>query len=1014
MKRLFSLLIISFDTLLNSASGGGGGSAGTPGGSASPTNFKVNAPSEATLALGSKVTYVISGGLAPYLVTNSAPTVVNAVVTAAGLEITPLSTGSAEVTVAPTGGGASFSMSVTISSSANPLQVQAPVTVTLQAGNSASYAILGGAPPYRAVSASPSVASVTVSGNSLQVSTSALGTATVEIYDSTSAAPIQRTFTVVSTTAFFTTAPASVAMGLGTSRNFTVNGGVAPYFVSSSNSAVADASVSSGTLSIIAGSSNGSANIVLRDSGGSTLTVAVSVGTNASFFSNAPAILTIQGGSSRDFTVGGGTAPYLAASGNSNVVVASVSGTTVTLSGQNKGTTLVSLADSAGAAISINVTVDQSGSFSVSGIELTSTLASIRSAGEEATISALVKGASNAGVPNADITFSSDSGILLAPSAQTDASGVATVKLAAGSNRANRDIVVSARVGSISQTLTVPVVGSIITISGSSALQIGGPASSYTARALDSAGNPIAGMTLVASSLTLNNGIAPVSAMTNSDGNAVFAYTPTNAGTDGRDTLRVRSSAGSTNTDGTFAISVSPVGFDFINPTFAAGTQFGVNQILNCVPAPIPPAVAVLPPLCRPEFRVRLLINNVPVVGRTVNFSSTRGVLSASSAVTDGVGEAAVSLTAASAGDALVTAQVQRQLVAPVDPGSGNILAEVSRSVSFTGVLPNNVRIQVNPTSIPPNAPGSQANKAEVSATVNDANANPVAGRQVIFNITADPSNGSLSAGLASTDNNGVARVQYIAGPNSSPTNGVTVTATVPPLNADIPVALVTNGVAPNSAPARLTVAGNALFITIGLSNTIENVPGDPSTYRKPFSVYVTDASGLAVPNQVVTLSVIPRQYYKGRLRFNGTVWTYETSPPALIASPTATCPSEDQFFADIRRNNGILDTGEDGPLNPNGNGDGRLTPGNVVIAAPATVTTDSAGLATFNLLYGEQYAMWVDVDVVATATVSGTESRSILTFGLTGLASDFNQETVAPAALVSPFGVASSCSNPN
>ena len=297
-----------------------------------------------------------------------------------------------------------------------------------------------------------------------------------------------------------------------------------------------------------------------------------------------------------------------------------------------------------------------------------------------------------------------------------------------------------------------------------------------------------------------------------------------------------------------------------------------------------------------------------------------------------------------------------------------------------------------------------------------------MAGRQVTFNITADPSNGSLLNGVSTTDSSGVARTEYISGLNSSPTNGVSIEASVPPVNGDIPAALVTNGTAPNSSAARLTVGGNALFITIGFSNTIGNVVGDPSTYQKPFSVYVTDASGVAVPNQTITLSVIPTQYSKGFLVWNGTVWAIRPAvagPPAVASSLTATCPSEDQFFADGRRNNGILDTGEDGPgpapgSNPNGNGNGRLTPGNVVIASPSTLITDSSGLATFNLLYGEQYAVWVDVDLVATATVSGTESRTILPFGLTGVSSDFDQETVAPAARVSPFGTAATCSDPN
>jgi hypothetical protein len=255
------------------------------------------------------------------------------------------------------------------------------------------------------------------------------GSAVVEIYDSSSSAPLQRTFTVVSTAAFFTSAPASVTMGNGTSRGFTVSGGVAPYFVSSSNSAVADASLSGGNLTVVAGSTSGSAIILLRDSGGSTLNIALNVGSSTAFFTDAPTSITIQGGANRTFSVRGGSAPYTASSSNTRIVTATVSGSAVTLAAQNRGTATVLLLDSAGASISIAVTVDQSGGSSVASIDLTTNLASIKSAGEEATITATVKSAGNVGVANQDVTFTSSSGTLLAPAAQTDASGVDTVRL---------------------------------------------------------------------------------------------------------------------------------------------------------------------------------------------------------------------------------------------------------------------------------------------------------------------------------------------------------------------------------------------------------------------------------------------------------------------------------------------------------------------------------------------------------------------------------------------------------
>ena len=960
MKRFVDFLFLVLLLGVLSACGGGGGSAGTPSGSASPTNFRVNAPATAALTVGQKVSYSISGGLSPYQITNTAPNVVYATVVAGNLEVTPLLAGNALLTVSPAGGGASQTLSVTVSTSLISLQVQAPDAVTLRLGSSASYPVLGGVAPYRVVSSEPAVLTASMVGSSLQVNAVGTGTAVISIYDASNGDPIKRTFTVVATGPFFTSAPSNLSLGSGTTRSFTVSGGIAPYFANSSNTSVVDVSLSGGNLTFVTGSTSGTADVVLKDSGGSIITVSVTGGTSAALYSSAPESLTMQGGSSRTFAIGGGRPPYAAISGNTNVVTATVSGTNVTLVAQNRGATTVRLTDALGASISVTVTVEQGTVATVGSIELTSSLISVRSAGEEAVITALVKSAANTGIPNADITFSSDSGILLAPSAQTDASGIATVRLAPGSNRANRKILITARVGAASQSIGVAVVGTTVTVSGPSALQVGFTATPYNVRALDSAGNPVSGVSLTGTSI-LGNGLSPGSVTTDLNGNGTLNYTPTGAGTD---TLTV-SGAGATSTP--LSISISAVAFDYVASTPASNSTFGVNLAQSD----------------RPTFKVRLLLNNAPVSGRTVVFSSTRGTLSSGTVLTDAAGEASVALDSSSAGPALVTAQVLRQAG---DPGVGTVLATSTRTIQFTGVLPTAVRVQINPGAIPPNIAGVTTNRTGVTATVMDASSNPVAGRQVSFVINADPSNGSLTAGIATTDSNGVARVEYIAGQQSSPNNGVQITATVLAINNDIGLI---------SQSAALTVNGNSLFITIGFGNTMENL--NPTTYRKPFSVYVTDSTGQAVPNQTVALSVVPTRYYKGVMQWSDTseVWV-------VVRSVGVGCANEDANL------DGILNPGEDY------NGNGTLTPGNVVVASPGSLVTDSSGIANFYLIYGEQFAYWVDVNLVARATVSGTESRREQALNLPALADDVTNKTVTPAGVRSPFGVANDCADPN
>jgi hypothetical protein len=374
---------------------------------------------------------------------------------------------------------------------------------------------------------------------------------------------------------------------------------------------------------------------------------------------------------------------------------------------------------------------------------------------------------------------------------------------------------------------------------------------------------------------------------------------------------------------------------------------------------------------------VRYLNQGAAVNGATVAFSSTRGTVSATSALTNGSGDASVTVSSTTAGPATIAAQIS---------GVGS----VSVPITFAATTPASITLQASPSAVPPNPTGT-VNQSTVQAVVRDAAGNLVANQQVNFTLVSDLSNGTLSAGTALTDSNGRASVQFVAGSTSTPSNGVKIQASVPSTSV--------------STTASLTVNGSALFITIGYGNTIENL--DPTTYQKPFSVYVTDANGVAVGNQTITISAIPTAYGKGWLFDNGVAWVYQTyvvRPIAqggdIPASPTAACTNEDVNA------NGTLDSGEDT------NGDGRLTPGNIAVASPGSLTTDSAGRATFYLQYGEQYASWATVRITARATVSGTESTSYVDFALSGMSTDYATGSGGPASATSPFGTSSLCTN--
>lgn len=288
--------------------------------------------------------------------------------------------------------------------------------------------------------------------------------------------------------------------------------------------------------------------------------------------------------------------------------------------------------------------------------------------------------------------------------------------------------------------------------------------------------------------------------------------------------------------------------------------------------------------------------------------------------------------------------------------------------------------LQVTPSALAPNLNGSTTNQSSVVAKVTDASGNPVADTTVNFSQVTDPSGGRLQQASAVTDLNGVASVQYLSGAESTASSAIRLRGTVASATAI-------------TGDALLTVNQSALFIALGTGNVIGNF--NTETYEKKWTVYVTDANGVAVTNVPVTIKVIPNYFAKGSLVWSETAsfWVYNNY---------LECPNEDRGNL-----NGVLDAGEDT------NGDGTLTPGNVVALTSSTVTTDANGSAVITMRYAELYASWIGVRLTATAIVAGTESTAFRDFPLDKLAGDYSVKTVAPAGVRSPFGIdTSTCGN--
>jgi len=141
-------------------------------------------------------------------------------------------------------------------------------------------------------------------------------------------------------------------------------------------------------------------------------------------------------------------------------------GATARLSaGTNKANRTVTVTATSGAA---TATVKVLIVASQQSIELVTDTGQIGSGGDEASISALVKNESNVAVSGAPVTFSSSSGTLTGAVTTTNAAGVASVKLAAGADKSNRAVTVTATSGATTRTVQVLVAGTEIQYVGAS------------------------------------------------------------------------------------------------------------------------------------------------------------------------------------------------------------------------------------------------------------------------------------------------------------------------------------------------------------------------------------------------------------------------------------------------------------------------------------------------------------------------------------------------------------------
>jgi len=255
-------------------------------------------PETATLAAGTSLQYLASGGTAPYTWSTSDATVAS-INPVTGL-LDALASGQTTVT-ATDGNGITGSAQVGVTT-----VVVSPDTATLLVSDTLQFSAVGGTAPYSWRVSDSAVASIDT--NTGLLTALALGTVQVTGTDANGITDATGSITVSD----IAISPDTALLGAGDTQQFTVSGGVAPYSWSTGNRAVA----SIDAAGLLTGVGAGTTIVTVTDATG----VFISTGDITVRVVNvAPETATVIIGDTLSFSANGGAAPYTWAVSDANV-----------------------------------------------------------------------------------------------------------------------------------------------------------------------------------------------------------------------------------------------------------------------------------------------------------------------------------------------------------------------------------------------------------------------------------------------------------------------------------------------------------------------------------------------------------------------------------------------------------------------------------------------------------------------------------------------------------------------
>ena len=702
-----------------------------------------------------------------------------------------------------------------------------------------------------------------------------------------------------------------------------------------------------------------SAQTVTNQANASVLVTVTAVDANRATISGVPVTLSVDAG----------------ATINASALVTSATGTitaTLGLGGNLTPRQIKVTAISGGITKTATVTVTSSTAVQATDLVVTLSapvIANTVSAEVKVTVMALDSNrAALAGIP---VTVSVNAGATVQiTSGTTDDAGMVTGIVRVGSDLTPRKITLTAVSGAITRSTVIDVVA-------------------VTAADLT--------LTLSPSAILSNSGTANVIATATAvDGNrATVAGIPVTLSVDSAATIQTSGAVSNTNGQVTGTVSI---GADKSNRTITVTAVSGAivrTAVIQVIGAKLVATVlgAVLAPNQTGGVQYRLVdANGNPIAGKQLTVIGPGGVQTIATTGTNG--------------------EYDYSFRAPANAGSLDIRASAAGVESLVTVLVNSgigtipkvtttvrsASVSANPSVIPINS-ATTTNRSEIRALfLSDSNA-PVKDIRVRFDLDSDRNSigGTFTSGTTQvySDVNGVATAAYVPGSRFSPTDGVTVRAC---WDYDDFAA----SACPNAVRTTLTVISDALSVTIGTNNLIEE-GSSKLTYVTRYVVQVVDSSGLAAKDVQVSALIDLLEYYKG-------IW--QRGAQAWFQVKNATCANED-----LNRN-GVAEIFSNGVVE-DANGSFNLIPGrpaleprkaDVAVSFEGSSKTNASGQVVMRIEYPQNVGSWVRFNIIVSASgVAGTEGRANFDDVLNVPAAVVNRLDAEPPFVRSPYGVLAS-----